>query len=107
LSRISKEAFFRTGLIEIIISSSVEILGEICFYQCKSLSLVRFESGLRLSRIENGVFLLTGLDRGISISKMDEFPSTDSSITKITLFNLLNCEGFQLNNVNITNNFII
>jgi hypothetical protein len=48
-------------LIEIIIPSSVEVLGEKCFYECRSLSLVTFESGSRLSRIEKLAFYRTGL----------------------------------------------
>jgi predicted DsbA family dithiol-disulfide isomerase len=39
-------------LIKIEIPSSVEIICENCFLQCKSLKSVTFESGSRLSRIE-------------------------------------------------------
>jgi hypothetical protein len=49
LSRIEKQAFGWTGLIEIILPSSVEILSEECLYWCKSLSSVTFESGSILS----------------------------------------------------------
>jgi hypothetical protein len=50
-----------TGLVEIIIPQSVEVLGEGCFADCSSLSSVIFEIGSRLSRIENEVFIGTGL----------------------------------------------
>jgi hypothetical protein len=39
-------------LVEIVIPSSVEMLGERCFSGCRSLSSITFESGSRLSRIE-------------------------------------------------------
>jgi hypothetical protein len=48
-------------LLEIILPASVEMLGEKCFTWCKPLSSVRFESGSRLSRIENEAFRVTGL----------------------------------------------
>jgi hypothetical protein len=47
-------------LIEIILPSSVEVLGENSFYNCKSLSLVRFESGSRLRGIESEVLHQAG-----------------------------------------------
>jgi hypothetical protein len=43
LSRIEKDAFEESGLIEIEISSSVEILGDDCFVGCGSLSGYCFE----------------------------------------------------------------
>ncbi|MDR2412574.1 MAG: leucine-rich repeat domain-containing protein [Holosporales bacterium] len=56
LQRIEKEAFAKTGLVEIIIPASVEVLGgELC-RSCKSLSFVMFEQGSRLSRIDEAVF---------------------------------------------------
>jgi hypothetical protein len=48
-------------LVKIIVPSSVEVLGEKCFLYCESLSLVIFESGSRLSRIEKLAFSETGL----------------------------------------------
>jgi hypothetical protein len=48
LLRIEKEAFFGTGLIEIIIPASVEVLGVMCFLDCGSLSSVTFEEGSKL-----------------------------------------------------------
>jgi hypothetical protein len=38
LSRIERLGFLRTGLVEIILPSSVEVLGEKCFAGCGSLS---------------------------------------------------------------------
>jgi hypothetical protein len=61
LSRIEKQAFSQTGLIEIILPSSIEVLDEGCFSNCRSLSSVTFESGSRLSRIEKKAFSQTGL----------------------------------------------
>jgi hypothetical protein len=52
LSRIEKSVFSETGLVEIILPSSVEVLGEECFSLCVSLSSVIFESVSKLSRIE-------------------------------------------------------
>jgi hypothetical protein len=52
LSRIEKRGFIGTGLVEIILPSSVEFLSVLCFLGCGSLSSVTFESGSRLSRIE-------------------------------------------------------
>jgi hypothetical protein len=42
-------------LIEMILPSSVKVLGELCFSECKSLSSVRCESGSRLLEIEREV----------------------------------------------------
>jgi hypothetical protein len=50
-----------TGLIEIILPASIEILGEGCFCSCRSFFSVRFESGSRLSRIEKEAFIGTVL----------------------------------------------
>jgi hypothetical protein len=61
LSRIEAGAFFGTGLVEIILPSSGEIVGAECFSGCRSLYLVTFESGSRLSRIEAGAFFGTWL----------------------------------------------
>jgi hypothetical protein len=55
LSRIENKAFQGTGLVEIIIPASVEVLGYECFSQCKSLSDVTFESGSRLRGNESEV----------------------------------------------------
>jgi hypothetical protein len=57
LSGIAGLAFSQTGLIQIIFSSLVEVLGESRFYECASLSSVTFESGSRLSRIESWTFI--------------------------------------------------
>jgi hypothetical protein len=54
-------AFSQTGLIEIILPASIEVLGEKCFSECRSLSSITFESGSRLSRIGKMAFLKTGL----------------------------------------------
>jgi hypothetical protein len=48
LSRIEAWAFSETGLIEIILPASVEILCEQCFSECRSLSSVTFERGSKL-----------------------------------------------------------
>jgi hypothetical protein len=61
LSGIEKQVLAVTGLIEIIIPASVEILGEECFAMSASLSRVIFESGSRLSRIEKAAFRGTAL----------------------------------------------
>jgi hypothetical protein len=55
LSRIGKRAFRGTGLVGIILPSSVAILGEGCFAECKSLSSVTFEAGSPLLGIEREV----------------------------------------------------
>jgi hypothetical protein len=47
----------KTVLVEMILSSSVEVLGANWFYECRSLSLVAFESESKLSRIENAAFV--------------------------------------------------
>jgi hypothetical protein len=60
LSRIEKEVFRGTGLIEIVIPSSVEFLGERCFSECESLSSVTFESGSRFLQIQEEVLTQAG-----------------------------------------------
>jgi hypothetical protein len=57
-------AFFRTGLIKIILPVSVEVLAVNCFGECRSLSSITFESGSRLSRIEKEA------SRGIGVVKI-------------------------------------
>jgi hypothetical protein len=61
LPRIDAMAFSGTGLIELILPASVEVLGDGCFSECKSLSSIIFESGSKLSRIEKWAFCQTGL----------------------------------------------
>jgi hypothetical protein len=72
LSRIERLAFKKTALVEIILPSSVEVLGKGCFSECGSLSSVRFESGSRLLGIEREVLRQAGwvgsnLDRDCEI----------------------------------------
>jgi hypothetical protein len=61
LSRIQGWVFFETGLIEIILPASIEVLSGGCFYECELPFSIIFESGSRLSRIETGAFCETGL----------------------------------------------
>jgi hypothetical protein len=56
LSRIEKEAFSGTSLVEIIFPGSVEVLCERCFDECKSLSSVKFESGSKLCEMSQDAF---------------------------------------------------
>jgi hypothetical protein len=60
LSRIEETVFRESGLIKIILPASIEVLGEECFYLCKSFSSVTFESSSRLSRIDKRAFYGTG-----------------------------------------------
>jgi hypothetical protein len=48
-------------LVEIILPASVEILGELCFSECRSLSSVTCETGSRLSGIAEWAFRETQL----------------------------------------------
>jgi hypothetical protein len=54
LDRIEMKAFENTGVKFVRVPASVEVLGEVCFSSCRSLSSVTFASGSRLSRIERG-----------------------------------------------------
>jgi hypothetical protein len=56
LSRIEKWAFQKTCLVEIILPTSVEVFGECCFSECRSLSSVTFESESRLLGNQMEVF---------------------------------------------------
>jgi hypothetical protein len=56
LTQIEKLAFSRSGLIEIIVPASVEVLGEKCFYDCRSLSSVTFESEAKLREVGQDAF---------------------------------------------------
>jgi hypothetical protein len=60
LSRIKERTFFGTGLTEIILPSSIEVLGEGCFAECASLSSVTFEAGSALLEIEREVLQKAG-----------------------------------------------
>jgi hypothetical protein len=50
-----------TGLVEMIIPASVEVLGFGCFYECRSLSFVTFESGSRLHEVGQGAFFVVAI----------------------------------------------
>jgi hypothetical protein len=52
--------FIGTGLVEIILPASVQVLGEWCFSFCSSLSSITFESSSRLPRIDKSAFNQTG-----------------------------------------------
>jgi hypothetical protein len=60
LSRIEKYAFFGAGLIEIIVPSSVEVLGEECFCDCESVSSVTFEAESRLLQSKEKALIESG-----------------------------------------------
>jgi hypothetical protein len=62
LLRIEKYAFNETGLVEMIVPSSVAFLGDRCFAKCKSLSSVRFGSWSKIVSFELE-FLLADLDK--------------------------------------------
>jgi hypothetical protein len=49
------------GLKSILIPSSVDVLGQSSFFQCKSLESVTFENCSRLERIEESAFSWSGL----------------------------------------------
>jgi hypothetical protein len=62
-------------LVEIIIPASIEGLINWCFSECESLSSIRFESGVNLSRIEARTFNTTVLVEIIipsSVEVLDE-----------------------------------
>jgi hypothetical protein len=61
LSRRKFGGFSRTGLIESIRRSSVEVMGEVCFSERRSHFSVSFQSGSRLSRIRMQAFGEIGL----------------------------------------------
>jgi hypothetical protein len=54
LSRIDKEAFSWTGLLEIVIGGSVEILATGCFAECKSFCLAKISIRSSLFRLDGG-----------------------------------------------------
>jgi hypothetical protein len=60
LQRIEKWTFKGSGLVEIILPASIGFLGEGCFFDCKYLSSVRFQSGSRLQGIELEALQVTG-----------------------------------------------
>jgi hypothetical protein len=71
---IQTQAFSGTDLEFVTFPSSVEVLGLSCFYECRSLSSVIFESESRLSRlsrIEREAFIRTGLIKIIPPSSVD------------------------------------
>jgi hypothetical protein len=56
-------------LIEIIVPSSVEVLGEKCFSDCGSLSSVIFESGSRSREIRQEAFWGVSIRPGLPTQK--------------------------------------
>jgi hypothetical protein len=54
---LSLRLFVEFVSVEVIIPSSVEVLGERCFEECRSLCSVIFESGSRLWEVGEGAFL--------------------------------------------------
>jgi hypothetical protein len=71
LSRIEKQTFHKTGLVEIVHPASVELLGERFFHDGGSLSSLTFESGSRLSWIEKQAFRWTVLVEIILLSLVE------------------------------------
>jgi hypothetical protein len=61
LSRIKKDAFFKSGMQSIHLPGSLEMIGELCFSSCKSLTSVTFDANSRLSRLEKQAFSESGL----------------------------------------------
>jgi hypothetical protein len=88
LQRIEKEAFCGTGLKNMTIPSSVEVIGDDCFYECKSLCEVTFETGSKLQRIETLAFRETGLKKMTipsSVEVIGEFCfSSCESLSEVT-----------------------
>jgi hypothetical protein len=58
--------------VKIVIPQTVEFLGDSCFFYCKSLSEVIFESGSNLKRIEKSAFCRSGL-KSVRIPAKVEF----------------------------------
>jgi hypothetical protein len=56
LKEMSEWAFFETGVEELTVPSSVEVIGAGCFCHCNSLKSLEFESGPQLRRIEADSF---------------------------------------------------
>jgi hypothetical protein len=56
LSRIEALAFSDTGLVEIIVPASVEVLGDKCFFGCSLLSSVTFASRSKLHEVGRYAF---------------------------------------------------
>jgi RNase P/RNase MRP subunit POP5 len=59
--RIEEKTFQESGLCNLVIPSSVEVLGPRCFYKCMSLVSITFESTSRLIEIEKEAFYESGL----------------------------------------------
>jgi hypothetical protein len=57
----SEKAFVETGVAELTVPSSVEMIGASCFYCCGLLKSIAFESGSQLRRIERSAFADTPL----------------------------------------------
>jgi hypothetical protein len=55
------QTFSKTGLASIHIPSSVEVICEYCFFECRSLASVRSDSDAKVSRFENRAFYGSGL----------------------------------------------
>jgi hypothetical protein len=66
-------------LLEIVIPSSVEFIGESCFLKCGSLASLTFESGLTLSGIDRWAFTQTRLIE-VVIPASVEFMGEDVSL---------------------------
>jgi predicted transcriptional regulator len=58
---IRSKAFSNSSLPSIVIPQTVEIIGSVCFSDCKSLSSVSIESGSLLRRIESSAFSFSSL----------------------------------------------
>jgi hypothetical protein len=61
LKEIGRKAFRNYGLKSIRIPNNVDKFGGYCFYSCKSLSRVTFESGSELKKIGGNAFWNSGL----------------------------------------------
>jgi hypothetical protein len=76
LKQIGRYAFSETtGLKSICIPASIEIIGQACFRQCKSMSQLTFEPGSRLTQIGNFAIRDCASLRSICISaQVEEIP---------------------------------
>jgi hypothetical protein len=95
----------------IIIPSSVEVLCESCFFECKSLSSVTFESGSRLQCIEESTFRESGLT-SITIPSSVEMLcklcfAQCHSIESITFENDLKLSRIELTTLHKCSSFVI
>lgn len=86
IQKFGKNAFYQSAIQKIVIPSSVKIIGNSAFYDCKDLKIVDFSNDSQLEIIESEAFSSSGVEKII-------IPSTTKIINENAFHN---CEKLEI-----------